>query len=225
MIRKIFFCYFMSVVLTGCTNLEEKDSAKLPKEIVQEKKVEDYVDPYIDDNPINLGVYVYQNGRRNLTKSYDGNFIVGKDIVSFEVYYTTEEILTGNQKKLWNNYYQDYQDINKYKIGYYIYFEVGDEKYEKMILSPSDTSSIFNYVQLYLYDDINQNASWYDHIENDEMMDDTILTSIKLTAGSDIDKITSPINLIAFTYDGDDDFDSNNHYRGNSFFEVVVNRK
>lgn len=223
MIKNLFFYFFIICFLSGCSVLEENGS-KSKKEIVQEKMVQDYVDPYIDDNPIELGLYVYQNKVRTLKNSYDGDFIKGQDIVSFEVYYTKDEILTGNQKSLWNQYYKNYQDIDSYKIGYYISFQVGEETYEKLILRPSDTGSIFDYVQIYLYDDIHQESGWYDHVDEVEMKDETILTSIKLTSSTNIDKITSPITLMAFTYDGEDDFDVDNRYRGNSFAEVIVNR-
>ena len=48
------------------------------------------------------------------------------------------------------------------------------------------------------------------------MQDDTIITSMKLTAGSKFQDILEPITVMAFTYQDDNDFDTNGYYRGNS---------
>ena len=125
---------------------------------------------------------------------------------------------------MWNTYYQNYQDIDSYKIGYHLEFETSTKKIDKTILKPSDTESIFEYIQVYLYDDINQESVSYSHITDDKITENTILTSIKLTASTKIDEIKTPITLIVFTYDNED-FDKNNHYRGNSSYQLTINRK
>lgn len=221
MIKKILLLGIILIeVLTGCTTKEEK----VKKEINVEKQPEDFVDPYVDDNPIELGLYQNQNNTRTLVTTYESNFSENQDIISLEVYYTKEETFTGKQKDLWQQYYQNYQDIDNYKIGYHIAFETTTEVISQNILTPDDTGNIFHYIQLYLYDDINQGEGFYSHITQSEMTDETILTSIKLTTSSDINNITSPITLTAFTYDSDD-FNELEEYRGSSSYQVIIKRK
>jgi len=81
---------------------------------------------------------------------------------------------------------------------------------------------IFDYVQLYLYDDVHKEiGAWYSHVTEEEYNEDTLLTSIKLTASTNIDKIISNITVIAFSYD-EDDFDEEGFYRGKSKWEVKI---
>ena len=169
-------------------------------------------------------MYVNNGGVRNLVSTYNGNFSEYTDIVSLEVYYTKEETISGNQKKLWNNYYQNYKNIDGYKIGYYDSFMVGDDEINQIILKPSDGNSIYDYIQIYLYDDINQGEGFYIHIIDEEIVDSSILTSIKLTGSEKISEVTGPIKVRVFTYDGENDFDSDGLYRGNCSYEVVINK-
>ena len=218
--KKIVIGLILILLICVCSN--EKSEVKQKQETVTNNEEKNYVEPYTDENPIKLGLYLNQNGTKTLTSTYNSPLTQYQDIVSFEVYYTNEPSLTGNQKTLWNQYYQNYQDIDSYKIGYHITFEVGEEKIDKTILNPDDVGSFFDYIQVYLYDDINQESSWYDHITQEEVTAETRFTSIKLTASTKIAEITSPITLTAFTYDTDD-FDENNNYRGQSKFQVQVN--
>lgn len=220
MSKKIILVFLAMMILTGCSL---KKNLKPKKEMIQDKQIQDYVEPYVDDNPIFLGMYINNKGMRNLVSSYDSELTQYKDIVSLEVYYTKDELLTGNQKELWNYYYQSYEGVENKKIGYYIYFEVMEEKFERMILKPSDGDSIFDYIQIYLYDDINQDGGYYDHITDSEVREDSIFSSIKLTASTRISEITSSIKVKVFTYD-EDDFDEDGLYRGNSYYEVIINR-
>lgn len=223
MIKKILIYSVVTIVLTACSILENKER-KPQQEKVYEKIEQDYVDPYVDENTIVLGLYQNRNGTRSLITSYDSPLTIYQDIASFEVYYTKEATIIGNQKNLWNQYYQTYQDIDSYKIGYHINFETTSGTIDKTILMPSDVESFFDYIQIYLYDDINQNSSWYSHITQSEITDTTKLTSIKLTASTKIDEVISPITLTVFTYDNDD-FSEDNHYRGNSSYKIIINRK
>lgn len=223
---KFSCCLLMLFIFNGCSFLGEKEEQpETKREIVNENENKDFVDPYIDDNPIQLGLYVHQNSMKTLTSNYDSSFTKYQDMVSFEVYYTQESVLSGNQKELWKQYVSNYEGIADKEIGYHISFETTSSgKIEKNILVPDDVWSFFDYVQVYLYDDIHQESSWYDHVTKEEVTDTTILTSIKLTASIKIDEIISPITLTVFTYDSDD-FDESGNYRGNSTYQVVIQRK
>lgn len=224
--KKIIFIMLSLILLVGCNKKEEK-----PDEVFDDKK--DIVEPkeeekYIDNNPIELSFYMYygQNTNRKRLETYQTPFITGQDLCSLEIYYTKDEILNINsQKNLWNQYYQNYPNIDNYKIGYKISFtNINNENISKYILSPKDTETVFNYIQLYLYDDIHvQDGVWYSHVTEEEYNTNTILTSIKLTGGDKASEVVSDITLEVFTYD-DDDFDGDGNYRGKSKATIIISR-
>lgn len=224
--KKIIFIMLSLMLLVGCNKKEEKQD-----EVIDDKK--ENVEPkeeekYIDNNPIELSFYMYygKNTNRKRLETYQTPFITGQDLCSLEIYYTKEEMLSINsQKKLWDQYLQNYSNIDNYKIGYKISFtNINNENISKYILSPKDTEDVFNYIQLYLYDDIHvQDGAWYSHVTEDEYNTNTILTSIKLTGGDKASEVTSDITLEVFTYD-DDDFDSDGNYRGKSKATIIISR-
>lgn len=225
--KKILIITCLLLTLTSCSYKTQPINKKDNKKNITSNVKEEIKNTYIDNNPITLGIYMYTNSStpRYKTNEYKNNWELNVDICSLEIFYTNEDQIPGtNFKNLWNNYYQNYTDINSYKIGYLIEFNTANEgKIKKYIKSPQDTDSIYKYIQLYLYDDIHQDGGWYSHITENEYNNDSILTSIKLTGSTYIDEITSDISLTAFTYD-DDDFDENGEYRGISKQTVIIKR-
>ena len=225
--KKILIITCLLLTLTSCSYKTQPINKKDNKKNITSNVKEEIKDTYIDNNPITLGIYMYTNSStpRYKTNEYKNNWKLNVDICSLEIFYTNEDKIPGtNFKNLWNNYYQNYTDINSYKIGYLIEFNTANEgKIKKYIKSPQDTDSIYKYIQIYLYDDIHQDGGWYSHITENEYNNDSILTSIKLTGSTYIDEITSDISLTAFTYD-DDDFDENGEYRGISKQTVIIKR-
>lgn len=225
--KKILIITCMLLVLTSCSYKTQPINENNKQNIKTSTTKEEIKDTYIDNNPITLGIYMYTNSSTPRYKKdlYQTTWTQYTDICSLEIFYTNEEQIPGtNFKSLWNNYYQNYTNIDSYKIGYLIEFETTNEgKIKKYIKSPQDTEEIYKYIQLYLYDDIHQDGGWYSHITKEEYSNDNILTSIKLTASTNIDEITSDISLTAFTYD-DDDFDENGEYRGISKQTVIIKR-
>lgn len=224
--KKIILIMLSLILLVGCNKKEERQN-----EVIDDKKdnVEsEEKEKYIDNNPIELSFYMYygKNTNRKRLETYQTPFITGQDLCSLEIYYTKDETLGINsQKNLWNQYYQNYPNINNYKIGYKISFtNAHNENISKYILSPKDTEEVFNYIQLYLYDDIHvQEGIWYSHVTEEEYNANTLLTSIKLTGGDKASEVISDITLEVFTYD-DDDFDEEGNYRGKSKASIIISR-
>ena len=74
----------------------------------------------------------------------------------------------------------------------------------------------------YLYDDYaNQNKSFYSHIENNKMNDNTLFTAFKMQMSYSWFDIDSKIQFSVFTYDDNDDF-KDNEYRGNSIYTINI---
>ena len=214
----IIICLFLTV---GCTKREEVVNDDNNEETKEEVIVVE--DKYIDDNPIKLGLYI--NGK--LINEYNTTLVDGTDIASFDVYFTNiEDVGSNNTKNNFNKYYKMYDNIDNYKIGYFVSFETTDKHYEVVVKEPNTETSLAPYIFMYLYDDIHQlDGSWYSHITMDEFNDDSILSSIKLCMVNGSHEITSPITLMVFTYDSDDDFDSEGHYRGVSSHTLIINNK
>ena len=82
------------------------------------------------------------------------------------------------------------------------------------------------YIYNYLYDDIHQpDGAWYSHVEENQVTNETIYSSIKLYAAEKTNEISSPITLTVFTYDTADDFDESGMYRGNSKYTITIKKK
>lgn len=213
---------FCLLLLVGCSK-KEKMVNDINEEPENNAIVEEPVDTYIDDNPIKVGLYM--NGK--LINEYNKVFINNQDIASFDVYFTDElDVGSSNTKNNFNKYYGNYDNIDKYKIGYYVSFEANNKKYEKMVLDPDVEFALTPYIYLYLYDDIHQaDGAWYSHVTKDEFNENTILSSIKLYMAEKGNEITSPITVEVFTYDGEEDFDDLGYYRGVSKHKVIINNK
>lgn len=218
--KKKFILLLLILSLTACTN-KQLDKKIIDDEKKEENTITEPVEPvYIDDNPIKLGLY--KNGK--LVTEYKDTFKDNYDIASFDVYFTNEsDVGSTNTKYNFNKYYQNYENIDNYKIGFYVSFVSEDQKIEKNILSPKDMYTLSPYIFNYLYDDIHQpDGAWYSHVEQKDVNDNTIYSSIKLYATDKGHKISSPITLTVFTYDSTDDFDENGFYRGNSAYTVTI---
>ena len=215
------------ILLVGCTSKAEpnyeENKEDTNKEIAQEEVNKN---KYIDNNPIELGLYLYTGGYNNKEKlsTYETTFVSGSDIGSFEVFFTDEEVINGTSfKALFNNYYDKYENIDNYKIGYNIEFTLDDGTVNNFNLLEPNTYLYGDYFYTYLYDDIHVNdGEFYSHLES--INDDTLITSIKIYAVDKIDEVTK-IKLTVFTYDNDDDFDENGNYRGISKYSIDIINK
>lgn len=215
--KKYLFIIVMLFFLVGCTDPEIKKIETKNKIITP--KIE-------DENEIVCALYKSEGAKRVLVKEINEKWIVNKDITVLTMIPTLEEILPKeNIKDEFYKYFNNYKNSSNYKIGYQISFEIDNErKFTQTILKPEDTYSFYDYVQVYLYDDINNaGKSFYSHVE--KMADNTILTSIKLTGSTYINNITSPIELTVFTYKDEKDFNKENKYIGKSMYKVILNNK
>lgn len=202
------------LLLTACSN-----QSNSPKNIDLDKQLDISINTYQDNNPITIGLYENEH----LIKDYHVKLTNMKDITVFNIYYTNQDPLENNYIKYnWNKYYKNYENIDKYKIGFIISFEAEGKLYKEQILTPDCEYIFAPYLYVYLYDDINQpNGSWYSHLLPEEVTDKTIFSSIKLFMANKATDISSPITLTVFTYD-EDDFDSSNNYIGKSKYTTTI---
>ena len=211
--KKILIIIILLFTLTSCT--------KKPNDPINlDDTLNINISTYKDDNPIKVGLYVDEY----LSKEYTTTKTNMQDITVFNIYYTNKEKLENNYIKYnFNKYYNEYENIDKYKIGFIISFSVNDKTYHEQILTPDCGYLFAPYIYIYLYDDIHQTPNtWYSHLLKEEVNDDTIYSSIKLFKADHANEITSPITLSVFTYDKDD-FDNNHNYIGSSIYTTTIN--
>ncbi len=226
--KKITIAFLTIILLTGCgaKNGTKEVSHKEKQEVnIPEDK---QVDTYQDDNPIKLGLYQYQNKNTNrkLLTEYTGDFAFETDIGSFETFLTQEQEIDSDYfQNTWKKYYDTYTNIDNYRIGYMIRFELNDGTVmEKTLKQPADGDSIYDYIQIYMYDDVHKEINaWYSHVTQEEYNDDVILSSIKLTGSTKIAEVKSPVTLTVFSYSSDDDF-KDGQYRGQSKYAINIKK-
>lgn len=211
--KKYIILLLTILSITACKTKKE-ENINIPK------INEEVTTQYVDTNPIKVGIY----NNNKLVKIFKTIPEYHKDIAVFNIYYTNEETVENSSIKYnFNKYYKQYENIDDYKIGFYITYEAEGKKIEKTILDPSTMHSMDPYLYVYLYDDIHQlDGSWYSHLEEKDMNDDTRTTSIKLFFAGRPNLIEFPIKLTAFTYKSEEDFNEQNKYRGNSFYTIEI---
>lgn len=224
--KKIILFLILITILSGCqsnnndlTN-ETKSENSISNEVIEDTPKEPL---YVDENNVKVSLY---NKKKKVT-SYSTTLVDQKDIGVFDVYYTDiDKVSSSNTKTNYLKYYNEYENIENHKNGFYITFEADGKKMESLILDASDTYNLEPYLYVYLYDDINQEPNtYYSHLKKKDMNESTIISSIKLYLAYEVEKITSPITLTAFTYDTEDDFDEFNLYRGNSSYTIEIETK
>ncbi|MBR3161793.1 MAG: hypothetical protein IKF19_03590 [Bacilli bacterium] len=218
--NKLILVLIVLLLFSGCNSKSNKKEVKIKANKIIDKDIEEKKETYVDTNPIKLSLYI----DKKKANEYISPMTLYKDIVSLECYYTEDDSITnGRFKEVFNQYYNNYKDIDNYKIGYYIKFNTTDGEFSQYIYRPSDVESFFDYIQIYLYDDVHQESNYYSHVTNEEYNDNTLLTSIKLTASTYIDKVNSEVEVTAFTYKAED-INENKEYIGKSKYKVIIKR-
>ena len=221
--KKIIVLLFLLFFISGCskevvdTNVTEDSVEEVP--IVEEEK-------YTDDNNTKIGLYLYRNNRYNLVSEYKTYINTSYDIVVLQIYPSNEEII--EEYNYINKLYNDWTSLDNFtnlKIGFNIKYTLSDGKDISYNILDPETATHYDigHIYCYLYNDYKHRFdSWYSHIEQDEYNSEGgLFTSIKLYA-ADTDSISSKITLTVFTYDGEDDFDDNGNYRGNSSYSLSI---
>ena len=206
----------------GCSLPKSSEQERIEKEINNPPTPtpEPTPTPYIDDNPIMVGLY--KDGK--LVKTYNKKFKNQTDIAIFNIVFTNDEKLPNKKfKTLWKEYYNKYENIDDYKIGFELSVDINGETQTNLLLNPKNQHKIYPYLYAYTYDDIH-NSGYYSHVTMDTLKDNTIFSSIKLYLHNKTNEITSPITLTVFTYNDDDDF-LDGHYRGNSKYTITIYNK
>ena len=185
-------------------------------------------EPYIPDiSPNIVGIYIpAANGtaaRKHITE-FKSARTAKKDIDCFEILATRVEVAEGKSfASIWNSAWDSHENVSNAKIGFHISFTLSNgETVSKQLLKPSDSTSFYDYLEIYMYDDLHVAPGvWYTHLEDKDMKAETVITSIKLTSGSKIAQV-GDIALTAFIYHGSDCFDAEGNYIGLVSETIVI---
>lgn len=227
--KKITYLFLiLSIMLVNCS-CEKKEAPKnesiLPVTSEEDIKPSDI---YVDDNPITLGLYTRdKSGYHYIDSEIYLPWNQYIDIAVFKVLATHDSTINSWYMQDAFATYWDYENNKNYKIGFNLSYTTDDGESSWNIITPNDRMySVFHFVQLYVYDDVNPaKGTWYDHLDDFEITDGVLFTSIKLCAGTNIESIHSPMKLTVFSYDGNEDFDpETGKYRGNSYHTINIYR-
>ena len=223
---KIIILILLTFSLCSCKK-NEISTATNDNNTIQESSINNEVEQYIDDNPLNISLYLENSlGFERLNNEIELSWIPKNDIIVLCTFYTNDEFIKLDfYQNIWKNYASNIENINNYKIGWEISFDTYDKKIYKKISFPNDTSDFYDYLEIYLYDSLNQElGAWYSHLLDEQIKDNTLLTTIKLTCGNKCNEITSNIHVKVFSYNGNDDFDDLGFYRGSSYSNLIIKK-
>ncbi len=150
----------------------------------------------------------------------------GKDIGSFEVIASDEALLDGSFfGDIFGAAWKRYPDADACKIGYTLRYTLDDgTEIRYTMLSPKYIEHT-EFIEVWLYDDYHRKPhQFYSHLKNSQMKKDTLITSIKLTAGKQIDRVTD-LWLTAFICSSLDEFDADRNYIGNTLCTIHILRE
>lgn len=224
---KISLLILAILLISGCSFFQKEENIELKEKPVEQKEEIVEEPEYFDDNTIKVAFYNKNGYSLSLAHDYNGPITVKKDITTFQVFFSNEDQVQFSNMKFGEFFYNTFNEINpekKYKIGFNLSYDLIDGTHiSQNIFGPSTTQTNYDYIEVYLYDSYkHRNDSFYSHIEEYEFNDETLTTSIKLTAGSKFNDISSRITLSVFTYDEDDFDDVTNEYRGVSKYSLSI---
>ena len=164
--------------------------------------------------------------RVRMGETYTGPWKKGKDIGSFEAIPSDEEVLDGSFfGDIFGAAWTAFPDANSCKIGYTLRYTLDDgSEIRYTMLSPKHIEHT-EYIECWLYDDYHRKPhKFYSHLKPGTMKKETLITSIKLTAGRQISHVTD-IWLTAFICASLDDFDADRNYIGPTSCTIHILKK
>lgn len=160
-----------------------------------------------------------------IVSQYEDDMSGGRDLCVLGAFPSDKPTLSGkNMGDIWYACLAENGLSDTLRPGFLLEFDTPAGKCEKLILGPSDiTDAYWDYIETYIYDDIHQTpGAWYSHLTESEFTDETIVTSVKITAGakiSDVDNLT----LTVFLYDvGDRDVVDTAFARANGSVAKII---
>lgn len=183
--------------------------------------------PKLDNAPNVLSFYHPEgksySPRVRMGDTYAAEWKKGQDIGSFEVIASDAERIEGDFfGDMFGQAWTAFADSDKCKIGYTLRYALDDGSEIKFsMLSPKHIEHT-EYIECWLYDDYHREPHQsYSHLNS--VGSDTLMTSIKLTCGSQIAHVQD-IWLTAYVCSSLDDFDDERNYIGDTSCTIHITR-
>lgn len=223
---KIIIIILIMFSLSSC----KKEETLIISNNTTSKEIEtvNEVEQYVDNNPLNISLYLESNtGFNKLNDDISKSWIPKKDIIVLCAFYTNDEFINLDfYQNIWKYYANTIDNVNNYKIGWEISFETNEGKIHKTLNMPKDAIDFYDYLEIYLYDSLNQElGAWYSHLLDEQVNEKTLITTLKLTCGSKCSEIISDIYIKVFTYDDNEDFNESGFYRGKSYSSLIIKKR
>lgn len=206
--------------LTEPTGSLTPESTLTPEPTLEPTPVPSPTKAAFEEGAPNL-INLYVN-RKRVNGEYKTNWVKGKDIAVFYAYPTQKESVESlKYMDLFKLYWYPFPKADEYKIGYFLTFTLkSSEVIELPIRLPKDCpkdpkANFYQYIEVYVYDNLHRipGPTFY-HLEPSSTFDNTIMTSIKLTAGTKFEEVVSA-RLTAYIFKDDSNFDpSTGKYTG-----------
>ncbi len=185
--------------------------------------------PYHPGGPDIISLY---ENRQLIKDEFTTTWVTGKDIGVFYAYPMREPSVAKLPymdlfKKYWNT--DLFPNADDYKIGYGLTFTLKSSEVFSMTIRlpkdcPKDPKAYFYpFIEVYVYDNLHRipGPTFY-HLEESSTYPNTIMTSIKLTAGTKSSEVVSA-RLTAFVFKDDSDFDPvSGDYIGKTSYTIDV---
>ncbi len=213
--RLLIIITLLSLALTSCSlfrtdfndctvTTEAEKTLKLPDTTMpDETEAETTVKEEIQ-LPCLIGFYddLQNNGNYTRLEEWNAPWIAGKDIAVFDIIPSNEETLySASYKRLWNEEAERNFPSQTVKPNFLLRYTLADGTVREIsIKNYADAQKVTDegYLEVYLYDDIHQdNGAWYYHLTADTTNENTVISSFKLTAGTDISCVSS-VTLTVF---------------------------
>ncbi|MBQ7012167.1 MAG: hypothetical protein IJN63_10720 [Clostridia bacterium] len=134
--------------------------------------------------------------------SFKGPYVQGRDVGCFGIIPDVDIDGKKSYRSYWNAAIAGYSALADLRVAYVLEFELASgERVTVPIDSAADTEGEYNkYLEVYIYDDVHQvEGQFYSHLLEWQMNDSTLITSVKLTGGPEIDKV-GDIRLTVYLY-------------------------
>lgn len=207
--KKIWIIAVLLLVtmLFGCRQIENEyenipeitETEAISKEATDtypEETTESSTTELEEELPCLIGFYddLENNGTYTRLTKWNEPWVSGKDIAVFDVIPTyAEELFSTSYVKLWTtSAKENCPDINV-KPYFLLEYKLMDGKVITVDINDyEDAQNVTDegYLEIYLYDDIHQDGGWYYHLTKETTDDNTVISSIKLTAGKNIEKVS-----------------------------------
>ena len=206
-------CLFAAVLLSGvlltsCTGRSNPDAAEnvpsggVMRDTISETEALTTAEPELLPDCVGLYDDLTESGTYTRLDKWESPWVSGQDIAVFDVIPSRESVIDGGAyRAMWLAESEKVSPGVPVTAHLLLEYSTTDGVHHSVALDTwrdAESAAEPGYLEVYLYDDIHQEeGTWYSHLTEDTTNAETVVSSVKLTAGSLIGEVTS-IRLTAY---------------------------